>query len=727
MAWPDHPYISCYLVVRNPSEREKAARAIACFLFQKWPVKQLVIINGTAVPFSIKGCKELMLHGTSLGSLKNAAIMAADGEWCFNWDINCWYSPDYLTFMMSGTAPCGATLIRNPIVVSESGEHGHVRPKPVETTAERVAFFGFFKVLKAVPLYDEDGSDTAFIKKFGSVRWIDHVEMAKRFVSESEIFAYDTPLSRAVPVKKGSVCVVQLGRYGDITNVLPICLHIFNSYQKPYMMVSREFLPILDGVSYVEPFPVDLYCDQVLDGMAIAKANFEHVIQTQIWGRGYTQEKLTDSYNREMWRMGGFLKEFENEAWQPYFDQPNPPDEAFALLDGRPLILTNLTCGASSPFPAGAQILKMVEERYGKDYQVLDVGPIRLKRVYDLEHLIRQAKVVVSIDTVLLHLVAGKKTPVVALVQSSQPWLGSVCRGHTVARMNYAQVEANPRLVIEGVEKALKAGEGPPWVGMGVARDRQERRIFHLVATYEEPNPAERKRKKFATDSWAEMYAQGVIPCYYTDWKRWGQHLGAKTKLPFLKDCLEVALKAARSNDIILYTNDDIICHPDLPNQLRFYCGVFGAVAGRRCEIAFPPPPPLTASPHEWAAQNRNEMFTHEGRDMFAFTKRWLQAHWDELPDFYIGSTEWDNCVVIMIRRERGITSAIRDLKPMIWPAEMPLGWTAHVRHRSFWQSPVNFDKSPANIHNRSIFKEWAKKYAPHLTFTEDNQLIEIR
>lgn len=720
MAWPEHPYITVYMVVRSPAERTAAERAIAHFYWQDWPVKQLVIVNATAVPFGDDPqIKELRLRGQSLGAMKNAAIMAADGEWCFPWPIDAWYDSNYLTFMMRGAEPTGAVALKNPLV--EAGD------RSIETTLSRVSFFGFFKHRLNLPSYGDDGSDNDFLKRLEKPQIVQQVEpVAKLMTSASDIHRYQER-PKVAPVKKGSVCVVQLGRYGDITNILPICLHIYNSYGKPYLMVSRNFAGILDGVSYVEPFIVDLNDNQLLEGLAIANDTFEHVVQTQIWGQNYVQDKQCDSYNREMWRMGGFLAEFENKAWMPLFDRMDPPEEALSYLDGRPLILTNLTCGASSPFPEGHHILNRVMDRWGKRYQVLEIGTVRLKHVYALLHLIRAAKVMVSIDTVLLHLGAVTTTPTVALVNVN-PWLGTVPRGHVIDRMTYQQACDRPERVNDAIGEALVIGhaDGGPIVGP-TQHGAPKRRIFHVVATYEEPSPSERKRKQYAVDSWQRLYDQGVIPCYYTDWKRWGQHIGAKTKLPFLKDTLQVAMEKADWNDIIFYTNDDIVCHPNLPQQLRFYCSLYGAVAGRRCEIPFAPPPGPTQSPQDWAAQNKNELFTHEGRDMFAFTKSWLRAHWDEIPDFYIGSTEWDNCVVIMIRRERGYLSRIKDLKPLLWPAEMPLGWTAHVRHRSFWQSPVNFAKSPANIHNRQCFRDWAAQHAKHLSFTDDNQLIEIR
>lgn len=717
MAWPEHPYISAYMVVQSASEKADAIRAAHCFYDQTWPVKQLVIVNGTQVPMALrdKRVKEVLLRSTRLGDLKNAALMATDGEWCFPWSPNGWYAPDYLKFMMASADPRVPLVIQNPYV-----ENGEI----LETTPDRVAFFNFFKPQLSLPAYDASGSDTVFLSKFIAAQRISQVSvMAKHLVSSTEILKLlaEQP-ARTKIKKKTSVCIVQLGRYGDLINILPLALHIHNTYGKPYVMISREFQPLFDGVSYAEPFPVDLKCDRINEAMAIARCSFEFPIQTQIWGHGYDQVKLTEGYNKEMWRMGGFLPWFNDPTWRPLFDTAKLPGLKHlpVRLTGKPLMLTNLTCGASSPFPEGPELLKEVMEHWGETYQVLEIGTLRLPHIYDLLPLIQAAKLMVSIDTALLHLAAATNTPVVALV-NPHPWLGTICRGVTAARFDYNQVRQSRELVHQGIQSAigLVKPELPAQVLPCAAPQRKQ---FHSIAKYEEPVAAERKRKQFAIDSWAGLYKGGVIPAYYTEWKRSLAHINSKARLPYLKDLLEPALAQAADHDIIIYTNDDIICHPALPEQMAFYCGIWGCVAARRCEGSVPLP--LTASPDEWRQAAQNADYKHYGRDLFAFTKAWLKAHWEELPDFVIGSTDWDNCLVAMIRRTSGYKTDPLSLRELIWPAEMPLGWTCHVWHKSMWQTFGNYWSSPGNVNNRELFKAWSENYASHLVFDRNNLLV---
>lgn len=719
MSWPEHSYVSAILVLRAPSEREDALRTVSYFQQQKWPVKQLVIVNATAelLVGAAPNVKEIQLTAPTLGDLKNAAVFASSGEWCLPLANDCYYGPDYFTVMMAQADPRHVTVLDNPI--AEDAEQSRV-----ETTRDSAAFIGFFRLNRQLPRYEADGSDLELAKKFEAVRSVRQVgPIAVRYVSSTKLMQLG--LSKAPKIRKraGSVVIVQLGRYGDIVNSLPIALHIHNTYGKPYYMVCRGFADIFDGISYVEPFVVDLKDNDLNAALALAHTNFEHVIQTQIWGANYHQEKTVQAYNQEAWRIAGFLPKFTDTSWRPVFDKAKftPVEDIPQIrLSGKPLMLTNLTCGASSPFEEGPQLLKAIIKLWGREFQVLDIGSLRLPHIYDLFPLIDRAALLISIDTVHLHMAAMTATPVVALVNPHE-WLGTLCRCNVVRHLTYKEVVAHPQLVHDAISIAIKTKrrEMPPAVQ---PKPAPERKIFHVIAEYEEPVLSERKRKQFAKDSWAWLYkSQGVIPAYYTDWKRTLAHINTKAKLPYFKDLLGPALELAGDDDILAYTNDDIIIHPELPDQLRYYCSIWGCVSERRCEgnAALP----LNATPEQWRKANDEAHFEHYGRDLFAFTKRWILSVWDELPDFVIGSTDWDNCVVALMRRTAGIETTPGSFRQLVWPVEMPVGFTCHIWHKSMWQTFGNYWSSPGNVHNRKLFRAWAEKHAPKLKFDKDSLL----
>lgn len=250
--------------------------------------------------------------------------------------------------------------------------------------------------------------------------------------------------------------VVLLGRHGDIINALPILKRRHEEGKNPHLIVAEEFAGILDGVSYVKPFPVKLKVEDLNAAMSIARSRFTSVERLQIYGANYKQERLTESYNAETWREAGMLAEFRNPDLVPVFDRRDKAREAVALKKlfrtNKPKIVTNLTGGVTSSLPRGPAILAAIKSEYGSSYEVVEIGRIKLHRIYDTLAMLEQAALLVTVDTSTLHLAAATKTPVMALINGNQ-WLGSSIRFNSVAALRYTDV--NSKVVIAEMERFL--------------------------------------------------------------------------------------------------------------------------------------------------------------------------------------------------------------------------------------------------------------------------------
>lgn len=265
----------------------------------------------------------------------------------------------------------------------------------------------------------------------------DYVKMRNDFIADRE----------AIALKKKSVCFVQLGRFGDLVNILPLCLHCHNNYAKPYLMVSREFASILDGVSYVEPYVVDIPFDTLQPALELARKTFTHVIQTQIWARDYQCDRQTDAYNKESWRQAGFLDKWDDQEWLPEFDLRDMARELAIKnksSNGSPMLLVNLTRSFSSPFQHGEWLLNRIRERWSSTFNIVDISNSNFERVYDLLGLMDAAHGIISIDSVQLHLAGATMTPLLAIT-NPVPWLGSAIRAKTtvVYHETYDTVKEN--------------------------------------------------------------------------------------------------------------------------------------------------------------------------------------------------------------------------------------------------------------------------------------------
>lgn len=524
----------------------------------------------------------------------------------------------------------------------------------------------------------------------------------------------------AAELKKNSmndVCVVELGRYGDIINILPILLHIHNEFGTPTLMVSREFADLLDGVSYVKPHVVDLRNDQLEAAMKLARGQYRNVLCAQIWGGPkWKQEHLCESYNMESWRMCGFLHKFDDLTWRPLFDLRDTKREAALvakLKTDKPMLLVNVTHAVSSPFPAGAVFLSAIHEAFDGMFNIVNIGGLKLHRIYDLLGLMDAAACMVSIDSAPLHLAIGSSVPVVALV-NDEPWLGTKPRGPFGRTFRYHDAMAHPMDVIHAIQSHCL-----PWPREGnrcVPKSAPPvRRIFHCVERHRETKQNEANRKGIAQKSWDALYAQGVIPCHLDEanYPRTANDIGDTRRLPFLLDVLNEGMALADPDDIIFLTNDDNFLHPQLPDMLRQHISIYEVGCAHRCEFKLTSLPSTPSPPETYVKRGR----PHMGRDLFAFTKRWLLRNWNDIPDFVLGCSDWDLCMTCLIRNHFGIKSTRKNIEDNLFPAELPLGYVSHTYHSPAWNHPAYTNNAPGQLHNRHLFKAWADKNAPHLRF----------
>lgn len=530
---------------------------------------------------------------------------------------------------------------------------------------------------------------------------------------------YLRPGARPAVDLSRATCIIELGRYGDILNALPIAhQHFLRTGEKPFFMVAREFSDILEGVSYVQPHLYPGSYAALVDAVRLAEKTYGKVIRAQVYGRNHVQQRLTESYNKESWREAGCLDHFHDPAWKLVLDRRDPAREAAVarklFVSKRPKVIASITCGASSPFSGGQKILMDLQHRLARTHDVIDVCKLRLTRFYDLLGIMERSALLVTADTAPLHLAAACQIPVIALV-NEQPWLGTVPRCNCLARIPYTQ--ATPEEVWQRVAAALglpcdvSSRKAPPT--RRLESPPGATRIFHCVERHNEFNPPDKQRKTVAWKSWDDLYVQGiVVPCHYWKYARDARQIGDKRPLPFLKDVMKAGMDQAGPGDIILWTNDDILLHPTLPKALLDHISKHGACTSQRRDFGVLPPP---GAPIEIFARGNR----HMGRDLFAASKAWLEKHWDEIPDFILGASDFDLCLAALVRLEFGILTTRQNVEQILSPAELPPGYVAHQKHSAFWNRADNVNTAPSQMHNRRLFKAWAEKHLPTLKFTD--------
>lgn len=502
--------------------------------------------------------------------------------------------------------------------------------------------------------------------------------------------------SAPVPHTSHPNVYVMLGRYGDIVNILPMLKAEADAGRRPTLVVAQDFADILDGVSYVDRIVWDGAYDRLPDALRWLRRDkgITAPIVPQYHRNPYDKSRLTDSYQKECWRLAGKLKDFEARGPLVFDRRDDKREEALVLAHtacSKPVILLGLD-SVSSPLANKAEITAAICRRFSDTHEVLDLAHIKAARVYDLIGLLEAAALTISADTMFIHLARAGSARLLALVNSG--WRGSVCE-HAAGTIRYEH--ATPEAVVAEAVKILQS-EKPTKKAKPLLKPAT---LFHAVDLF-----GDDARHLKARASWNAAYQSGaVVPAHFAGGSRNAKsELGDPRALPFLKDVLWAAIPAdstKHGDDIVVWGNSDISFSDGFSECVRAHVGKHHAAAMRRTETN---------------GQG------HPGRDVFAFTVDFLHEHWDEIPDYVLGAPVFDLGLVALIRKFHGlppITVAL--LNDDTHPADMP-SYATHESHAPEWQVS-NMDSVPSVMHNRKLFREWAKKYEPLTKFTRGGNL----
>lgn len=269
-----------------------------------------------------------------------------------------------------------------------------------------------------------------------------------------------TEVKRDSPAAAHS-CLVQLGRYGDIINILPVAQAIAREEGgKVAMLVHRDYLDLFEGISYIQP--IQWTGDQMQPHFAAKslEGRFDRIIISQAADSSVARERITEAWNMEQWRYAGYLNEWGNQAFKTTIDLRSFQRESELIdslnLRGKPYLLVN-TKSISSPFPKAEQLLHELRTKWGASMTVVDMTVVRAKKFFDLLGLMDEAVALVTVDTSTLHLAAASTVPTIALIsdQDKNLWHGSKCRFPIMSSMRYREFEDRKSEIHQCIEKAF--------------------------------------------------------------------------------------------------------------------------------------------------------------------------------------------------------------------------------------------------------------------------------
>lgn len=463
-------------------------------------------------------------------------------------------------------------------------------------------------------------------------------------------------------------CFIQLGRLGDVLNILPLLHHVSTLGTRPVLMVHQEFVSVTEGLPYCDVEVITEGSWTELDNATeIAREKYSEVHVCQIHGTQQSARK-TPSFAIDAWAKAGHWNEF---GQHPLILARNQAREARLLTSVNPqqpfiLVARN---GTSSPFAHGEELLALARSHCSN---VIDLTSIRAKNFVDLLALYERADMLITTDTATLHLAEASSVPVIALIADSPTrWHGSPPKGNVALAVRYSEFTARRGEIDAAIQHNRISSD--------------QRFVFHVYQDYA-GSEEEQRRNALALRTWDRedkgWFDVGVNSA--KDLSRDATSVGDTRRLPFIKDIIDqtTACQHHHPDGLILLTNTDTCLTPGFAHAIQRLDGE--AYFSHRRDF-----PRLD----RLLTQNEIEGGQwYPGSDLFVFTPRWWAAHRDEMPDMILGAEGWDKILRELIKATGG--------------GEIH-GCCYHERHESQWERAGARENDPSNVYCRHLMKKF--------------------
>jgi len=475
-----------------------------------------------------------------------------------------------------------------------------------------------------------------------------------------------------------------LGRFGDITTLLPALKHEADLTGRPtQLVVAKDFAPLLEGVSYVEPLIYDGPFENTWEAASwAARRSPGTLVNCAVYGRSLQVSHDMSSFNREIWRLSGCPLRFDDAPL--LFDRRDAAREK-ALIDrvllasGRRVVLF-AGAGRSSPF-AGAPALRdaLKAALDAQDFDLVDISDVKAERPYDLLGLYGRAWGLVATDSFPLHLAQACPTlPVVALVcDGPTPWHRSAPRDNHVLRLLYSEAVGQVRRIADTMR-----------------HPQEPRLVFVTSFAPVKDTPTQTRMARAAASRGRECLPGEWTLLNFQPKTRSALQIGDRTPLPYIHDMVEAALQETTTpHDIVVLGNSDLGIIEGTTGRIREIVARFGCAYAHRWD--FSSIQVAKQSPrHE---SDLKQAVWYPGSDLFAFTRAWWEQNKHLYPDMILGREAWDMVLRNLMKATTGGDNRC-ELQAAIW----------HERHASPWERSPHL---AGNAHNTRLASAWLSRH----------------
>ena len=200
--------------------------------------------------------------------------------------------------------------------------------------------------------------------------------------------------------------------------------------------------------------------------------------------------------------------------------------------------------------------------------------------------------------------------------------------------------------------------------------------MIHAYSRYTPADPETRRRNSLAERSWRnQLWFE--LPIADDDCPQLWVEDGRR--FPFVKGFFDKACFGLADDEIVVYTNSDIICRSDCSSMLAAFMQDTHACYCFRRDFHSRVDRLPTDDEFQRAVP-------YAGSDLYAFRVAWWNAVRHDFPELIFGFEAWDTCLRHLIRLTNPGRIEVKDL-------------ICHERHASRWEQPANRRTLPGQVH----------------------------
>lgn len=249
---------------------------------------------------------------------------------------------------------------------------------------------------------------------------------------------------------KRAYCI--LGKAGDLVSVLP-CFHadFIETGNKPHVIVATKYATILHGLNYVEPVTWSGDWQDVEGALLSAKRHYREIVVPQMHSESYLPKRMYPSFQLDQWHRCGRLRQWGTLP----LVMPRHEEK----IDGKMILLGDSS--ESSPFPHVEDLHSTLVKEFPQ-HRIVRLSTVKLPLLADLLALYDAADLIVTIDTIHMHLTGASKTPVIALATDKPGrWHGTAYHPRMAAHIRYGDYELKKPYLIHVARQCVNKSPTP--------------------------------------------------------------------------------------------------------------------------------------------------------------------------------------------------------------------------------------------------------------------------